>query len=271
MDKGFYSKRNIDYILNKFPSYKFLIALPFTTDLTRKIVANGIANFDKSLYFKIGKDNLLGYSFYKSFDLSHNLKYHVFFNNKLYNERYNKLINDAILLRQNALKDPQHYKNIKDYKKYLNFKTNKSNDSIDITINHDRIEFDLKNSGWLIIVGNDLDISYENVCHIYRSKDCVEKEFDRLKGNLDLSRLRVHDDTKANNKMFISFISLIILSYIHNVMAKNNLYRFFTLVELIESLGKIKLHKAEEKTSISPISKTNRMILNYFNIKITQL
>jgi hypothetical protein len=58
----------------------------------------------------------------------------------------------------------------------------------------------------------------EDAINLYRAKDVVEKGFGRLKNCLDLSRLRVHSDETMQNKVFIGFVALIVLSHIHRVM-----------------------------------------------------
>ena len=48
MDKGFYSLKNIRYLINNFPNYKFLLAVPFTTDFAKNIVKKGATKIDTS-------------------------------------------------------------------------------------------------------------------------------------------------------------------------------------------------------------------------------
>jgi transposase len=268
LDKGFYSKSNIQYLLKRYPSYKFLMSIPFTTELTRKIVSQGKSQFDDTRYFQINNDILLGRSFTNAIANDQMLNYHVIYNEKLYTDKYNSMIANAIKLRNKAITNPSKYINNKTYNRYLIFDKNKSLHTYDVKINSIRIKYELRNAGWLIIVGNDLNLSYESVCNIYRSKDCVEKSFDRLKNNLDLSRLIIHSDEILANKLFIAFISMIIIAYIHNIMNKNNLYSYLSLLELLDHLGKIKIVKSNENQTMTPISKLNKKLLSVFDIII---
>ena len=76
---------------------------------------------------------------------------------------------------------------------------------------------------------------------IYRQKDVVEKRFLRMKVNLNLGRLGVHSDDRMQNKAFIGFIALILLSHLHNVMLDQNLYKQMTLKKLLLTLAKLRV------------------------------
>lgn len=255
--------------LKKYPNYKFLISVPFTTSIARQIVSDGITKFDKSRSFRIGNDIILAYSFIQKLNNQHNLKYHVYCNELLISRAYANKISNILSLKDEAKINPDVFKHLNDYKKYLNFNKISNQMEYDITINHDRIVNELKNTGWMIVVGNELDLTYQDAINIYRNKDCVEKAFNRFKNSLDLKRLRTHTDKNSLNKLFIGFIALVIISYIHKIMSKNKLYNTYTLTELIQSLNKIKLLSRDNNSIITPISKKNKEILNLFGIKIS--
>ena len=74
-----------------------------------------------------------------------------------------------------------------------------------------------------MLISNDV-ADAKSAIRIYRAKDVVEKGFLRLKCDLDLGRLRVHSQDRMQNKVFIGFVSLILLSYIHTVMMEHDMY-----------------------------------------------
>jgi transposase len=267
MDKGFYSKKNIERFINKHPNYEFLIAVPFSTAIAREIASTGSLNFDKSQAFKIGNDIIYGYSFIKQINYNYSLKYHVFYNEMLYHRTYNNKLKEVLALKEIANENPMQFKNLKEYKKYLLFEKDINSDSFNIRINNKKIMDEIKNTGWLIVVGNNLEIGYDDVIKIYRSKDCVEKAFYRFKNCLAFNRIRVHSDIVAESKFFIGFISLIITSYIHKVMVKNKLYSKYTMHELLNSLTNFNLFSNDVKEALGHISNENREILNAFGIQ----
>ena len=269
MDNGFYSLNNIKMFLDKYPTYKFLISVPFTTSIAKKIVTDGITKFDKSRSFRIDNDIILAYSFIQKLNNKYNLIYHVYCNELLISRAYANKTNDILTLKDQAKVNFNVFKDLKDYKKHINF--NKISDQVqyDITVNYNRIVNELKNIGWMIIVGNELDLTYQDAIAIYRNKDYVEKAFNRFKNLLDLKRLRTHTDKNSINKLFIGFVALVITSYINKIMSKNKLYSVYTLTELIQSLNKIKLLSQDNNSIITPISKKNKEILDLFGIKIS--
>jgi len=96
-------------------------------------------------------------------------------------------------------------------------------------------------AGVLVLLSNCVEGAVE-VLRVYRGRDVVEKGFERLKGSLDLGRLRVHGDCAVQNKFFVGFVSLVLLSYVHRVMVEKDLYRVYTLKELLRVLSKFRVY-----------------------------
>ena len=74
---------------------------------------------------------------------------------------------------------------------------------------------------------------------IYRNKDVAEKAFDNVKDRLDMNRLRVSSDLSLDGKLFVMFVSLIFISYIHKSMLQSRLYAKFTMTDLLDELEMI--------------------------------
>jgi hypothetical protein len=107
MDKGFYSAKNLEILLRKFKEYKFLMTVPFTTILARKIVSDGFDKFNNDEPINIGDDVLTSYSFINNFDIHNSLKYHVYYNEMSNTRKEKELTLNAIKLREKALKNPK--------------------------------------------------------------------------------------------------------------------------------------------------------------------
>jgi transposase len=80
-----------------------------------------------------------------------------------------------------------------------------------LRIRQEVIDKELSNSGWIVIIGNET-ISTQESHDIYRKKDVVEKAFRKIKNNLGMNRLRVHDEERMRNKALVSFMSLVLIS-----------------------------------------------------------
>ena len=71
---------------------------------------------------------------------------------------------------------------------------------------------------------------------IYRQKETAEQSFDDLKNTQDVNRLRVHTEGRMEGKLFIAFISMIILSRIRTVSSKDASLRDRSMTELIREM-----------------------------------
>jgi transposase len=136
-----------------------------------------------------------------------------------------------------------------------------------IIINHDVIEKEVRYSGWLIILSNkQLDI--KTVIDYYRSKDVVEKSFERFKERLDMRRIRVHSPKNMESKIFIAFIANIILSHIDTVMHNNSLYTRYTLKGLLKNLNAITLKIIKNNNFLAEMTCAQKEIFNFFGIPV---
>jgi transposase len=128
------------------------------------------------------------------------------------------------------------------------------------------VKAELETSGWLVIISNYISDAKDAI-KIYREKDVVEKGFQRLKNSLDLGRLRVHSENSMQNKVFIGFISLILLSSIHQVMLDKALYGKMTMKKLVLTLSKITLQIVKGTRIMFPVTKEQRLIYEAFGFQ----
>jgi transposase len=80
--------------------------------------------------------------------------------------------------------------------------------------------------GYFALLSNEVKDSPEAL-EIYRKKDMVEKAFDNLKERLGMKRTTVFSDQALAGKLFIQFLSLIFISYIHKHMSVS--FPFFSI------------------------------------------
>jgi transposase len=267
MDKGFCSVKNINAMLSDSQGFKFLIAMSFTLSFTKNQVASEQKDIDRlENTIVVGEDVLRGVTKERSWNAKFKLFTHIYYNaiqaahtkDKLYG-RIAKLVEYAKLKPE----DPQH---VEDFKRYLIIrKSEKADFQYTINIRHDVVEEELSHSGWLVLVSNHIDNAKDAIC-IYRAKDVVEKGFMRLKNCLDLGRLRVHSDNCMQNKVFIGFISLILMSAIHNVMFTKELYRNTTMKSMIKTLEKLRVQHINGTRILFPLTKEQKEFFDAFNI-----
>ena len=92
-----------------------------------------------------------------------------------------------------------------------------------------------KNFGFFALIGNET-MDAERALHIYRNKDMVEKAFDNVKDRLDMKRMNVSSDLSLDGKLFVEFVALIYIAYLHQAMLDAHLYTKYTMHELLDYL-----------------------------------
>jgi transposase len=90
-----------------------------------------------------------------------------------------------------------------------------------------------RNYGYFSLVSNEVKEAWKAL-EIYRNKDLVEKAFDNLKERLNLRRVAVSSEQSLDGKLFVQFIALIFLSFITKKMQENNLFKDYTMQEVLD-------------------------------------
>jgi transposase len=271
LDKGFFSIKNINKLLYNFNNKKFNISVPIKHNFIKQLISEYKNKFNANYAFYTGTDVLYGTTINYSWDKKNDLFLHIYFNEHHYNKSKEDILSTMMMLKHEAEQNPKIYRNSYEHKKYLIY-TPKINDpnSFDISLKLDNIETLYKNKGWIFIISNDIS-DFKTALKIYRHKDVVEKAFDRLKNNLDLNRLRVKTNETKDGKLFIASLALILSSHIHKVMLDHDLYKFYTLKGLFNKLNNMKFIYLDNKVYINPLTKSEREILEAFNVPITSI
>jgi transposase len=286
MDKGFYSLNNVKTLLEKEFSKKFLIAVPFTLSKTKKLIAELKNIIDKAAYtIPLSRtESIQGMCREIEWDDNKKVYTHIFFNMVKSIEEKKSLYTYVSTLAEKARNDPENSKLIAEYNKYLTIK--KENDCKPIvTIKQDVLDEEVSHAGWMILISNQIK-DVKKALSIYRAKDAVEKGFYRLKNSLDLNRLRVHSDDAhrtdvfdervplalnlrlaMQGKLFLGFISLILMSHIHHVMTSTKQYKFMSMKELTKEMEKLRIQYIAGNRILFPLTKSHKNIFKIFGLE----
>ena len=278
LDRGFFSTANILDMDNQDNKINFIQPLSFSLKKAKELIKvhkselkhlksafscnEEILNHVKSPV-SFGDNNFDAHLFYNEkaeMDARHNFLSVVFEIEKKMAEKEFPTIIDWI-----------NYKNNNIIEKYRDFfKWNKS--SFKAERNIININTHLSRAGYYVMATNKTDLHRDEVLSHYRNKDLVEKVFDMMKNEMDGKRLRTHNDYTTVGKVFLLFLSSIIISEITKVMDQNELFRTLTVKELLYELKKIKINYLDKdgKPIISEVSKKQRKIFEYFKIDLTQ-
>jgi len=271
MDKGIYSKRNIDFLLNDTGNgtVKFLIAVPFTAAFSKQQVESERKDIDRVENTIVINDNSMrAVTKERSWDPQNKIYTHVYYSAVKAMGIREDLYASIALLREKATENPEKWINDEECRKYLVIrKSDKQASGYTVSIRNDVVEKSLETAGWVVLISNDISDA-KRAMSIYRDKDVVEKGFLRLKNSIDLGRLRVHSDNAAQGKLFVGFIASVIMSGINQVMSDKDLYRKYTMKELQRILAKLRIQEIHEHIIIAPLTKEQRMIFEAFDISL---
>ena len=173
----------------------------------------------------------------------------------------------VIVLKARVEADPTAALKEESSTKYQIIRKSKNNSS-SYTVNsrEEVVTKELETAGWLVILSNDVSDAKEALS-IYRLKDVVEKEFLRLKTQLNLGRLRVQRDDSMQNKVFIGFIALILKSHLHKVMLNKRLYKNMTVKKLLLILSKLRVQHINGQRILFPLTKEQKTIYKAFGVQ----
>jgi len=128
---------------------------------------------------------------------------------------------------------------IKDYYRYFDIQ-NTPKRGIKIKPKEEVILEEASYDGYFALLSNEVKDPFVALS-LYRSKDIVEKAFGNLKERLNFRRLQVSSELSLNGKLFVEFIALIYLSYVKKKMQEAKLFETWTLQDLLDELDTIEL------------------------------
>ena len=268
MDKGFYSQKNVSFLLENPEKSPFVLAVPFTVKAAREMVRELRGDIDRpSRAIALSeRESIQGITKRIVWDGKHTVYAHVYYNMIKAAEMKNALYGYAASLVKLAKTNPEDPRYLEEYKTYLRIKKTEKTGALRVEIKREVLEAKYELSGWMVLISGHVK-NAEEALMIYREKDVVEKGFFRLKKDLELHRLRIHSDGAMHGKVFICFISLILLSHIHSVMVREKLYKNWTMKELINHLDKLHLQNISGNRILYPLTKKQKDIYRAFGIK----
>jgi len=152
------------------------------------------------------------------------------------------------------------------FDKYFILKETKN--TVSFAHNQEAINSHMQNFGYFVLLSNHIT-GADTAISIYRNKDVVEKTFFNLKNRLDMKRTKVSSEESLEGKIFVNFVALVYISYIHQIMLNNDLYKNYSMASLLDEIDVIESYEYHGKKShISEVTKRQRDILHCFDIVI---
>jgi transposase len=269
MDRGFYSEDNINGLYREH--LKFLVAAKASLSFIRKEIDTGydgmrmFANYDQDhgLYARtIATEwNYTQVRPYKGdvFKDKRRIYVHLYYNVDRAADDERALDNHLATLREELLSGKRVEDHEKQYAKYFDIRTTPKR-GMQVLAKEDAIKAAKRYYGYFALISNDT-MDAMTALQLYRAKDIIEKAFGNLKERLDMRRARVSSEKSLDGKLFVEFVALIFLSYIHKQMQSKKLYKSFTLQGLLDKLDVIEcFYRPGQKLRVGEILEKQRHI-----------
>ncbi len=278
LDRGFFSTANILDMNNKNDKINFIQPLSFSLKKAKDLIKEHKPELKHTNSAFCCNEEILNHVKSSVSFGDDNFDAHLFFNEKAEMDIRHSFLSVILEIEKKmsateflTLKDWDDYKNNNILEKYQDFfKWNKSTGKVEKNIIN--INTYLSRSGYYVMATNKTELNRDQVLSHYRNKDLVEKVFDLMKNEMDGKRLRTHNDHTSVGKIFVLFISSIIISEITKIMNQENLFKNLTVKELLYELRKIKINNLTKdgKPIISEVSKKQRKLMEAFKIDLNQ-
>ena len=140
---------------------------------------------------------------------------------------------------------PEHEK---DYARYFTVNETPVR-GLKVTPNNEAMNKARRLYGCFVLISNEVKDPIEAL-QLYRTRDVVEKAFGNLKERINCRRTLVSSESSLEGKLFVTFVSLIYLSYIKNRMQENDLFSKYTITGLLDELDVIECFTEPGKAPI---------------------
>ena len=267
MDRGFYSKENLQYLTEG--GYRFIIALPSGLKYCQELLEKHGQELVNRSEYRLGPGLPYGKS-YESTALGFRMKIHLYYDpDKALRE--SEALYDLLEAQENDLMGMEEPPDRKlHYDKY--FYINRSKEGkLGYRRNYKAINADLRSCGFFLIAETDFKKTTAEILEIYRRRDTVEKSFDNLKNGLDMKRMRSHNSDTTQGKLFVSFLSLIVQSYLLRQLKAYMQQNGLTLRNILLELDKMKTIQypgSHKPRLLNPPSKKQRDVYELLDIPI---
>ena len=271
MDKGFYSKKNVDDLLQR--GDRFTISVP----LNNKWVQHAIDDIHKTIHGPEGYQKLDDKILYVNSRLypwgkeNHRCYLHLYYNAQNHAQAVDKFNEELIIYKQELESGKPDSDHQEAYDEFFILKTTPKR-GLQVSYNTQAVsQYISRYAGFRALLSNSIKYPVEAM-RVYRDKDAVEKCFDDLKNSLDMKRLRMHTSATVDGRFFVQFIALILTSAIRKETRRTKLIEKYTVRELLqemETLTKVK-YSGKYGSILTEATKPQREILKVLDIQLPE-
>ena len=275
LDRGFYSAKNIDALYQY--RYKFVIGARKNTRFIQKHLQDNrdtITDFtcydpDLGLHYHTITDTWP----YQEYDAKgtviarggRRIYVHMYYNGTQAEKDKGVFFRQLSDLEQAVVEGGCSEKQQSMADKYLHVHTTPARGT-KITYNEQAIREHTRNFGYFVLLSNKIK-DPKQALEVYRTKDVVEKSFCNLKNRLNMRRPNVSSEESLDGKLFVQFVALMLVSWIHKIMKEKKLYKNRTMQQLLDELDCIERYDQEGKRPhYSEVTGKQRAIYECFGV-----
>jgi transposase len=267
MDRGFVTHDNMNYMDKK--RYQFVTALPQHQLETRRLIAdcssavrtssNRIPRF--GVFAKACTTEVFGFK----------LTAHVYFDTQKQAQDEKEMYAHIERLQTDLKKMSKKKLATKKYTDYFDVRQTSAG-VLSFEPNNEKIDEQLRRSGYFVLLTNDETLSSEDVLALYRGRDVIEKNFEQFKDDLEFRRLHTHINRTTDGKVFVGFIALILRSYLQQRIKERQETKHLTIERVLLELRKIRYITFEDSSRIpTPTTKLQKTILTALGFSLHEL
>lgn len=264
LDRGYFSKKNVDYMLFSENNADFIIGLPATTILNRSLI-DEFYDINENINYAIQFHGDTIFTTSKRIKWDNKYLYaHVYIDPRKNDKNRDIIVSEILSKYHDACQNPKDYVDDPDYQSVLTFRKSKKSPS-GYTVKRNNAAYNdfRSREGWFILISNKENCPL-NTLEIYRNRYVAEKAFDIIKQFKRQKRTRVHSDEAYESKIFIGFLSMILISIIHKGMKDHHMYKDKTMEELLSELSAVNAVIVNDQFYI--VDPLTKQIKNYFDI-----
>ena len=255
MDRGFYSEANINGLYREH--VKFLVGVKLSLKFIRTNLdevyddIRMFTNYDESI-------NTYGYTVSADWDYTQERPYKgdvIKEKRRIYIHYYYSIDKGAddeqafdkriAELHSELLENKLVESHKKAYEKFFEVKDTPIRGR-QVYYKEDEIKAARRYFGYFALITNEKMDAF-TALHLYRMKDIVEKAFGNIKDRLNMRRLLTKSERNLDGKIFTEFIALILISHLDHKMKETNLYKSYTMQQLLDKLDVLECFEDENR------------------------
>ena len=237
LDRGFYSEKNVDTLLEK--RYNFTLMVRTDRVWTREIINQYYDKIASPEWYKAAGNGEVLYMVSHIYKWNgHRCYAHLYYNATRAAEDFDNL-NKKLITCKDELEREDFLEEHKElYDRFFIVKRTPKR-GLSVSYNTEEIQkYRKRYAGFFCILTNVKTDSGE-LLEAYRRKDIVENCFDDMKNGLDMKRLRIHSSEAMDSRLFIQFLALILLSKIRAIAKGNKELRYKSPREIMEAMESV--------------------------------